>query len=122
MKCLVTIKGADGAAYRSYGDLVSDGKTLFLTYKIEGDECRLTACGKDVRETRRGDVCLDLHFVEGEETKGVIGEDGAEGSFPIFTESVNLRRARGGAELKLVYECCGEKVVLRLSCQPIGKN
>lgn len=120
MECLIKISGAGGEEFRSRGEIDFNGETLAAAYTIGGDLCTLSVNGKIARSTRRGNVNLEMNFKEGETAFGHIGEGGAAGSFPVFTNGIEVCKTHNGVSVTLNYSTCGEEVVLTFVAAYIG--
>lgn len=67
----------------------SDGK-LGLSYIFDGAEYFLKIERGKIRQSRRGGICIDMEFVCGKHTKAHISGEGVSGTFPIFTELLEV--------------------------------
>lgn len=118
MKCRVTIdNGKDGGKYVSSGELNIGRDGFGLFYSIDGDKCLLTYAGGTLVQERRGSVPLVMKFTQGKETTCILGGGSGSGTFPVYTDKIEISRGDRLLTVKLNYTCAGENVTLDITAQ-----
>ena len=124
-KCRVTINSQSESfndEKQTEGRFTSDGEGVRLSYKLDGDDCVLTADGKTITQTRTGANNIRLTFRKGERTQCILTSGGMSGSFEIFTDEIKFTEDKNGFKLFLKYLSGGdrEKIKLTLTAEKIG--
>ena len=118
MKCKVVLdNGKQGGRFTSAGDLNfgKDGCSLF--YKIDGDRCLFTYSNGTIVQERRGSVYIVMRFKMGQETTCILGTGAEQGSFPVFTNKIQVQNDDKSVYVKLNYTCAGENITLELTAK-----
>ncbi|MBO5328259.1 MAG: DUF1934 family protein [Clostridia bacterium] len=87
-----------------------------ILYKIQNDDSVLLIEEDKVVQKRRGEVNVDLLFIEGKTTPCKIITQGLNGGYNVFTESVEKTPLKNGYKLQLNYvnDYSNEKIKLTL--------
>lgn len=117
MNCKVIISSGKerGGEFISQGKLQIEEKGFRLNYKIEDDECLLLYDGETLKQTRRGNVFIEMTFVKNRQTECTVGESGFTGRMPVVTNKLSVVCGKGGVKVKINYNCGGETVDLFLT-------
>lgn len=117
MNCKITICGADGKIFTSFGSLEYTDVGFDIDYSIDGDRCVLSSRGTTVTQSRRGAVNNDITFSENSETVCMLLSGELTGSVPVKTVELYAERTEKGAAVKIVYFLGGGKIRLNLSAE-----
>lgn len=118
MKCAVTLdNGITEIKSQGILDFIGDG--FKLDYEIDGDGCTLSYADDKLIQIRRGSVELKLIFSEGEETRCTLGSGALSGSFPLFTESLQVNRGESGVSVLLSYVLAEENKIFNIRAEII---
>lgn len=118
MNCTVTIdNGKTDGKFVSKGklNLGAEGFTVF--YSLDGDKCMLTYSGGTVVQERRGRVPMIMRFTQGKRTECTLGDGVNSGSFPVFTNKIEIENDDKSVYIKLYYTLAGEYVTLAISAK-----
>ncbi len=117
MNCKITICGADGKIFTSFGSLEYTDVGFDIDYSIDGDRCFLSSRGTTVTQSRRGAVNNDITFSKNSETVCMLLSGELTGSVPVKTVELYAERTEKGAAVKIVYFLGGGKIRLNLSAE-----
>ncbi len=117
MNCKITICGADGKIFTSFGSLEYTDVGFDIDYSIDGDRCVLSSRGTTVTQSRRGAVNNDITFSENSETVCMLLSGELTGSIPVKTVELYVERTEKGAAVKIIYFLGGGKIRLNLSAE-----
>lgn len=117
MKCKVIIDNGIDEAYVSKGMLDVAHGAFVVIYKLDGDDCKLIYSDGTVTQTRKGNVNLKMSFSLGKETQCTLGSGEYTGTFPVFTNKLDVKADNGGVEILLGYVCAGESKRLLIKAE-----
>ena len=113
-----TVTRSDGAIEER------DGEVIFR-YKIDGDDCTLTASKSSAKQVRRGKTSVEITFEEGKITSCQITDGGFTGVIPVATAKYELSKKERGYTLKISYyqsEKIGDGAEIALDIAAVFKN
>ena len=118
MKCEVILNnGKPDGYFATKGELHFNELGFGLSYDLDGDKCFLTYKNGSIVQKRSGSVPMLLSFKVGQETSCVLGMGAASGSFPVFTNKIEVKNDDKSVEIKLNYTCGGENINLEITAR-----
>ena len=118
MKCKVILNNgkADGF-FTANGELNMGRDGFGIFYDLDGDKCFLRYSNGEIVQERRGSVPMLMRFKQGQETSCTLGMGAASGSFPVYTDRIQIKNDAKSVEVKLNYTCGGENVTLEITAK-----
>ena len=118
MKCKIALNnGKAGGLFTTKGDLNFGTDGFSLMYTLDGDRCVLRYSNGEILQERRGSAPMIMRFKEGEETLCRLGLGASSGSFPLYTDKIEVVTGETAVEVQLNYTCCGENVTLSIKAK-----
>ena len=118
MKCKVILNNGNPDGYfAAKGELHFNELGFELFYDLDGDECFLNYKNGEIVQERRGSVPMLINFKVGQETSCVLGMGASSGSFPVFTNRIEVKNDNKSVEVKLNYTCGGENINLEITAR-----
>ncbi len=118
MNCTVTIdNGKTDGRFVSKGKLGFGAEGFTVFYQLDGDKCMLTYSGGRVVQERRGRVPMVMRFTQGKQTECTLGDGTNTGSFPVFTDKIEIKNDDKSVSVKLFYTLAGEFVTLSITAK-----
>lgn len=118
MKCKVVLNnGKAGGLFTTKGELNKGENGFGLFYSIDGDKCFLRYSDGELLQERRGSAPMLMRFKVGEETNCKLGIGRSSGSFPLFTDKMEVSCDDNSAEIMINYTCLGENVTLNITAK-----
>ncbi|MDE6505297.1 MAG: DUF1934 domain-containing protein [Clostridia bacterium] len=114
MKCKISLDNGKNGVFTARGDLNFGAEGFALFYELDGDKCLLTYKNGTIVQERRGNVTMKMVFSQGKQTECTLGEGGLSGSFPVFTNKIQIENDPKSVDIKLYYNCAGESVALHV--------
>ena len=101
--------GEEENFYPSQGTLTLGRGGFCAEYQLSGDGCTLSWDGKTLTQRRQGEICLDMRFVEGQETDCSLSEGGGTFPFTVRTTVLGASFGEEGCTVTLEYFRAGEE-------------
>jgi len=118
MKCKVTLNnGKKDGLFTAKGELNMGVDGFGIFYDLDGDKCFLRYSNGEIVQERRGSVPMVMRFKQGQETSCTLGMGKNSGSFPVFTDKIEIKNDVKSVEVKLNYTCGGENVTLEITAK-----
>jgi hypothetical protein len=125
MKCKLTITSKGNG----WSDKVCDDADIQIIddvatvkYTIDGDECSLLICHKQIEQVRKGKVPIKLTFRQGEKTACIIGDNEMRGGYALFTNRLKVLMGKMGCDAELSYMSGEDKEKINLKIRAIVLN
>lgn len=103
------------------GEFVRTAYGFVLSYKFEGDDCRLLYDGKTLTHEKGGEIPVKIDFCESERTECRIGEGTLLGTVEVATRSLAVNERGGGIEVSVDYLLGEDEMRIDISVYPEGK-
>ncbi|MDE6666780.1 MAG: DUF1934 domain-containing protein [Clostridia bacterium] len=118
MKCKVILNNGKPDGYFTAKGELNFGELGFgLFYDLDGDKCFLSYKNGELVQERRGSVPMLMRFKAGQETSCILGMGVSSGSFPVFTNKIEIKNDEKSVEIKLNYTCGGENINLQITAK-----
>lgn len=118
MKCKITLdNGKPDGRFNARGELNFGWDGFSIIYELDGDKCLLTYAKGIIVQERRGSVPMVMRFKMGEQTVCTLGLGGREGSFPVYTNKIEIKNDDKSVEVTLNYTCASENVTLSITAK-----
>lgn len=118
MKCKVVLNnGKPDGYFTANGELNFGAVGFSLFYDLDGDKCFLRYENGELVQERRGSVSIVMRFILGQETSCTLNMGATSGSFPVFTNKMNVKNDNKSVEVRINYTCGGENINLGITAK-----